>query len=102
MRLVLVLAAGLLAAGTALAKDPGPGGRLAAACALCHGSAGRPASAAVSAIAGMPKSEFVARMNAFRDGTRPATVMHQIAKGYDAREIELLAAWFAALPKEAR
>ncbi|HZN85140.1 MAG TPA: cytochrome C, partial [Burkholderiales bacterium] len=65
-------------------------------------SAGRPASAAVSAIAGMPKSEFVARMNAFRAGTRPATVMHQIAKGYDAREIELLAAWFAALPKEAR
>ena len=102
MRLALALAAGLLAGGAALAKDPGPGGRLAAACALCHGSAGRPATAAVGTLAGMPKGEFVARMNAFRDGTRPATVMHQIAKGYGEQEIAQLAAWFAALPKEAR
>jgi cytochrome c553 len=35
-------------------------------------------------------------MRAFRDGKRPATVMHQIAKGYSDAQIESLAAWFAA------
>jgi cytochrome c553 len=35
-------------------------------------------------------------MRAFRDGKRPATVMHQIAKGYSDPQIDTLAAWFAA------
>jgi cytochrome c553 len=35
-------------------------------------------------------------MRAFRDGKRPATVMHQIAKGYTDVQIEALASWFAA------
>lgn len=99
MRFALLLAAGLLACGSTHAKEPDAGHRLAASCAICHGSAGRPATAAASALAGMPKGEFVARMNAFRDGTRPATVMHQIAKGYTDAEIAQLAAWFAALPR---
>ena len=32
----------------------------------------------------------------FRDGKRPATVMHQISKGYTEPQIEAMAAWFAA------
>jgi cytochrome c553 len=35
-------------------------------------------------------------MKAFKDGTRPATVMHQLAKGYTDQQIEQLAAYFAA------
>ena len=35
-------------------------------------------------------------MRAFRDGQRPATVMHQIAKGYTDPQIDAIAAWFAA------
>jgi cytochrome c553 len=35
-------------------------------------------------------------MRAFRDGQRPATVMHQIAKGYSDAEIEAIAGWYAA------
>jgi cytochrome c553 len=35
-------------------------------------------------------------MRAFRDGSRPATVMHQIAKGYTDAQIDAMAAWFAA------
>jgi cytochrome c553 len=34
-------------------------------------------------------------MRAFRDGQRPATVMHQIAKGYSDAEIEAIAGWYA-------
>nr|MBA3590336.1 cytochrome C [Methylibium sp.] len=36
------------------------------------------------------------QMRAFRDGKRPATVMHQIAKGYSDAQITALAAYFAA------
>jgi len=96
LALVLTLAAGLLAGGTALAKDPGPGGRLAAACAICHGTAGQAATRDVAPLAGLPKDHIATQMKAFRDGTRTATVMHQIAKGYSDEQIEQLAAWFAA------
>jgi sulfide dehydrogenase cytochrome subunit len=36
-------------------------------------------------------------MRDFRDGKRPATVMHQQAKGYTDAQFELLAAYFAAV-----
>ena len=52
----------------------------------------------VPALAGLPPDAFVARMAAFRAGQREATVMHQIAKGLDAAQVERLAAWFAAAP----
>ena len=66
---------------------------LAATCANCHGTAGR-TQAPVPALAGMRKGDIVQRMNEFRDGKRPATIMHQIAKGYTAEQVEAVAAWF--------
>ena len=66
-------------------------------CAICHGTQGRPAAAApVIPLAGLPRDHIASQMRAFRDGKRPATVMHQIAKGYTDAEIEALAAWFSA------
>ena len=38
---------------------------------------------AMPRLAGLPKNYIVAQMQAFRDGSRPATVMHQLAKGYN-------------------
>jgi cytochrome c553 len=35
-------------------------------------------------------------VQAFRDGKRPATVMHQISKGYTDAQIDAIAGWFAA------
>jgi cytochrome c553 len=70
---------------------------LAAPCAICHGTQGRPApTAPLIPLAGLPADHIAAQMRAFRDGRRPATVMHQIAKGYSDAEIDALAAWFAA------
>ena len=69
---------------------------LAAACAICHGTEGRAATKDVIALAGLPRDHIVSQMRAFRDGTRPATVMHQIAKGYSDAQIDAMAAWFAA------
>jgi cytochrome c553 len=70
---------------------------LAMNCAICHGTDGRPvAGSSVAALAGRPAPEIVEAMGAFRQGTRPATVMHQIAKGYSDAEIEAMARYFAA------
>ena len=35
-------------------------------------------------------------MAAFRDGSKPATVMNRIAKGYTDDELKPIAAWLAA------
>ena len=69
---------------------------LAASCAICHGTDGRAVTKDVVPLAGLPKDHIATQMKAFRDGSRPATVMHQIAKGYNDQQIESLAAWFAA------
>lgn len=73
---------------------------LAATCANCHGTGGRAVDdAAVPGLAGMPAGYTVEQMKAFKSGARPATVMHQIAKGYSDVQIEQIAAYFAAQKK---
>lgn len=73
---------------------------LAATCANCHGTGGRAApGSAVPGLAGMPREHMAAQLKAFKAGSRPATIMHQLAKGYSDQQIEQLAAWFAAQPK---
>jgi sulfide dehydrogenase cytochrome subunit len=70
--------------------------RLAAPCAICHGTDGRAVTKDVVPLAGLPREHIASQMRAFRDGQRPATVMHQIAKGYSDAQIDTLATWFAA------
>lgn len=73
---------------------------LAATCANCHGTNGRAVEgASVPGLAGMPREYLTLQMQAFKSGTRPATVMHQIAKGYSDAQIAELATYFAAQPK---
>ncbi len=70
---------------------------LAATCAQCHGTDGRVASgAALPGLAGLPAPYFTEQMAAFKAGARPATVMHQLAKGFNDAQIAQLAAYFAA------
>jgi cytochrome c553 len=71
---------------------------LAATCANCHGTEGRAVErSAVPALAGIPRDNFIAQMKDFRgENARKATVMHQIAKGFNDAQIEQLAAYFAA------
>jgi len=70
--------------------------QLASACAICHGTDGRGDGKVLPPLAGMPREHIASQMRAFRDGQRPATVMHQIAKGYTDEQIDALAAYFAA------
>jgi sulfide dehydrogenase cytochrome subunit len=73
---------------------------LAATCANCHGTNGRAIDgSAVPGLAGMPAAYLSEQMKAFKSGTRPATVMHQLAKGYSEAQVEQIAAYFAAQPR---
>ncbi len=70
---------------------------LAATCANCHGTNGHAVSgSAVVSIAGLKQDYISQQMKAFKTGQRPATVMHQLAKGYTDEQIEQLAAYFAS------
>ena len=77
------------------AQENGVGGHLAATCANCHGTAGRSVTKEVIPLAGLPKEFIVSQMKAFKEGTRPATIMHQLAKGYSDQQIEVIADYFA-------
>lgn len=73
---------------------------LAATCANCHGTQGRTVSgSSIPPLAGLQREHIVTQLKAFKAGSRPATIMHQLAKGYSDAQIELLADYFAAQPK---
>lgn len=71
----------------------------AAACANCHGTNGY-AQPGMEALAGKDKADIAQKMLDFKTGRKPATLMHQIAKGYSDEQIQEIAAYFAAQPKK--
>lgn len=91
----LLAAAAILASGFLPTAGADPGRNLAAACAACHGTNGQ-SPGAMPTLAGKHKEQILAELRSFRDGNRPATVMHQIARGYTEQQYDLIAAYFAA------
>lgn len=72
--------------------DRDAGRRLYASCAACHGTEGKPvAGTSLPPLAGQSREALTGSMKAFQDRSRPATIMHQIAKGYTSEQIELIA-----------
>ena len=68
---------------------------LAASCAACHGTDGHAVrGTAMPPLAGLSQQYFLKQMQAYRDGTRAAPLMQQIARGFDAAQSEALAAYF--------
>ena len=69
----------------------------AAMCANCHGSEGRTVeNSAVPPLAGLPRDYLIQQMQAYKDGSRKATVMHQISKGFSDAQIASFADYFSA------
>ncbi len=78
----------VLLCGPAWAAPP-PG---AASCSGCHS----PVSAPIPPIAGRDAAEIVTAMEAFRAGTRPATLMNRLVKGFTPEEVQAIAAYWAS------
>lgn len=99
MRMPAVVTPALLAlvAATAAAQAPDPNlaRNLSAACANCHGTNGVSQGGTVT-LAGQPKSSLVRKMQDYKAGRTPSTIMQQLAKGYTDEQIDLMAGWFAA------
>jgi cytochrome subunit of sulfide dehydrogenase len=93
----MISAALALVAGPALASTQNPhlARNLAATCANCHGTNGQ-AVGDMKTLAGVSAEKIVAMVSDYKSGNQPATIMHQIAKGYTDEQIKLIAAYFAA------
>jgi cytochrome c553 len=97
-RQLVGLAIFIVAAGAAHAQTPEALNlrSMAASCAQCHGTDGRSApGSAVPALAGMPRDHLAAQLKAFKAGSRPSTVMGQLAKGFSDAQLEQLADYFS-------
>jgi sulfide dehydrogenase cytochrome subunit len=73
-------------------KRPKPA-TIALACGGCHGTYGQ-GMGSIPAIRGIPESEFIRAMQEFQSGSRPATVMDRIARGYQHEDFVGLARFF--------
>ncbi len=77
----------------------------AAACASCHHADTVPGARAgvptLPPLAARPQAELIGTLQAFRNGTRPATVMGQLMRGYDDAQIAAIAGWLSRQPQAA-
>lgn len=81
----------LLVSASFSAAEIGPPG--ASSCTGCHVAAAR--SSSIPPIAGRPAAETAAALREFRNGSRPATVMDRIARGFTQAELDAIAEHFA-------
>ena len=98
MKLRFLIPAMLLAAfGHASAQSPGAEQvrGWAASCSNCHGTQGRAVEGMVK-LAGADRDATLKKLLDFKNGRRPATVMHQLSKGYSDEQLAAIAGWFAA------
>lgn len=96
-QLILALSLATASAGAA-AADPLQVRGMAASCSNCHGTQGV-AQDGMDSLAGQKKEDLLKKMMDFKTGKKPATVMHQLSKGYSDEQIDQLASYFAALKK---
>ena len=104
-----VAALGAAVAALAVAQQPAPpapafapshltgmGPRnMAMACAPCHGTNGHAVPGSpLEPLAGRTQGEIIQILGQFKAGTKPATVMQQIARGFTDDEIAAIAAFF--------
>lgn len=73
---------------------------IAATCANCHGTDGRATEgSAIPSLVGMPKDYMLMQLAAFKDGSRPATVMHQLTKGFNDEQLNRIATYFSTIQR---
>lgn len=99
MKMLTTVAALCLLAATSAAQaaDPNLARNLAATCANCHGTNGNAVKGSgMDSLAGMEKAKTLQKLADFKSGDKPASIMHQISKGYTDEQLDLIATYFAA------
>lgn len=96
----LLLSAGFVlsmnvSAGEELGASGSDGAMLGNTCAGCHGTNGSSQGPASPSLAAMGKDTLVDAMKAYKDGTRPSTIMGRIAKGYADADFEAMGDFFS-------
>jgi cytochrome c553 len=81
----------------AFAQDAAYARNLAATCFTCHGTEGRSVGGVPPSLAGQDKNYLLQQLKEFKTGKRPATIMHQHAKGYTDEQLDLIVSYFAAV-----
>ena len=92
-----LLVAGFAAA--AAAQEAVYARNLSSACFTCHGTDGRSVGNVPPSLAGRDKAELLQLLKDFKSGQRPATLMHQQAKGYTDQQLETIAGYFAGIAR---
>src|SRR3954463_8695185 len=77
------------------AQDANTARGMAATCANCH-SASASDRGSIPAIKEGDREALLQQLKEFKSGARPATVMHQLARGFSDAQLAQLATWFAA------
>jgi cytochrome subunit of sulfide dehydrogenase len=100
MKPTRILAAGIAASLAVLALAPQAvadmerGALLTSSCFACHSIDG---TGNMPNLVGYPRDLMVSQMQAFKDGSRPGTIMNRLAKGYSDEEIVKIADHFATI-----
>lgn len=76
-------------------KPAQDGGMLAQSCNGCHGENGISISGPMPIIGGQNETYLTATLKAYRDGSRPGTVMPLITKAYTDAQIAGISLWFS-------
>jgi len=90
----LALAAAVIAL-PALAQDRPTGELIAMNCGTCHGTYGQSFGESMPPLAGMYTEAFVQAILAFRDDTRPGTIMSRIAPAFTEDDYRVIAEYYA-------
>jgi cytochrome c553 len=94
---LVLLGAGATFLVDVIAADSTHARSLAATCFACHGTDGRSVGGIPPSLAGNNREYLLQQMREFKLGKRPATIMHQHAKGYTDEQLALIADYFASV-----
>jgi sulfide dehydrogenase cytochrome subunit len=94
-----ILAAGIAVSMMTIALAPQAaeverGALLTTSCFACHSI---DVTGNMPNLVGYPRDLLVSQMQAFKDGSRPGTIMNRLAKGYSDEEIVQMADYFATI-----
>ena len=84
-------------ASSAVAQERNMARDLASSCFTCHGTDGNSTGGIPPSLSGRNSGELFQAMKEFQSGKRPATVMHQQARGYTDAQLKLISSYFESV-----